>query len=54
MEEPKVSENLERSTDFFVMSVSTQFYRIGSLHPPRHPVTPSTLRDTERNVLHKD
>jgi hypothetical protein len=51
MDVPKVSEYLERKHRlFFIMSISTQFYRIGSLHPPRHPVTASTLRDTEKET----
>jgi len=35
---------------FFIMWVSTQFYRIRSLHPSRHPVTASTLRNTEKET----
>jgi len=51
MDEPKISENLERKHRcFFIMSVSMQFYRIGRLHPPRYPVTALTLRDTEKET----
>jgi hypothetical protein len=38
------------STDFFIMSLNRKVYCIEGMRPPRHPVTASTLRDTEKET----